>query len=148
MENRVYFIRSKKLGLAYIGKGPDPRIDQHHNKDFERLMNSPDMTQWESKPFSSSNDALIAEATAIRIVDLLGTTRVLANKQIAYERRFSPRYPFPFVDEKVKIIRRAIIVTIAPDILEDNSGRVAPNSAWVSAKLFRFNRNDTFAGVS
>jgi hypothetical protein len=135
MKNRVYFIRSKKLGLAYIGKGPDPRIEQSHKKDYERLMKSPDVTQWESKPFSSSNDALIAEATAIGIVNLLGMTKVLVNKQISYQGRFAPRYPFPFVDEKVKVIRHAIIVTIAPDVLGDDSGRVAPNSAWVSANL-------------
>jgi hypothetical protein len=60
---------------------------------------------------------------------------VLANRQISYQKRFSPRYPFPFIDEKVKVIRHAIIVTIAPDVLGDDSGRVAPNSAWVAAKL-------------
>jgi hypothetical protein len=135
MKNRVYFIRSVKLGLAYIGKGPDPRIEHPHNTDYERLMKSPDMAQWESTPFSSTNDALIAEATAIRIVDLLGNRQVLANRQISYQRRFAPRYPFPFVDAKLKVIRHAIIVTIAPDVLRDGSGRVAPNSAWVSSKL-------------
>jgi hypothetical protein len=69
------------------------------------------------------------------IVDLLGKRKELANRQVRYEKRFAPRYPFPMIDEDVKVIRLAIIVTIAPDVLGDDSGRVAPNSAWISAKL-------------
>src|ERR1039457_185989 len=99
---RIYLVMSKKSGLAYIGKGPDGRIEGKHNTAFHRLMKKSDMTQWESEPFSSQHDALIAEASAIGIAERLGKKVKLVNIQISYRRRFTPRYPFPFVEGEVK----------------------------------------------
>ena len=93
------------------------------------------MTQWESEPFSTPKDTLIAEATAIGIVKAFGKNMQLVNIQKASRKRFVPRYPFPFTEKKIKEIPRAIIVTLSPDTLPDGDCRVAPNSAWVSAKL-------------
>ena len=137
MKYRIYLVISERSGLAYIGKGPDGRIEGKHNKEFHRLMKKSDMTQWESEPFSSQADALIAEAAAIGIADRLGKKVKLVNIQISYRRRFAPRYPFPFVEGQVKKsdLPRAIIVTLSPDTLQDGTRRVAPNCAWKPAKL-------------
>jgi hypothetical protein len=129
--NRVYFVMSKKSGLGYIGKGPDPRIDDEHSKKFQRLMQQPDATQWESAPFSSPDDALIAEAAAIHIVKCVGSDVKLLNIQKSYEGRFAPRYPIPVIAGQVKKsdLPRAIIVTLSPDTLQDDP-RAGPNSDW------------------
>ena len=65
---RIYLVKSKELGQAYIGKGPDGRLEGEHSPGFLRLLRAPDVIQYESKPFSSPHDALIAEAAAIVIV--------------------------------------------------------------------------------
>ena len=65
---RVYLVMSRKQGLAYIGKGPDGRLEGEHSPAFRRLLVAPDVAQYESVPFSSENDALIAEAAAIGIL--------------------------------------------------------------------------------
>jgi len=121
--------------MAYIGKGPDGRIEGKHNSEFHRLMKRSDMTQWESEAFSSAKDALVAEATAIGIVKAIGGDVKLVNIQKRSRRRFVPRYPFPFIDKKIMAIPKAIIVTLSPDTLPDGDRRIAPNSAWVSDKL-------------
>jgi hypothetical protein len=133
---RIHFVMSKKSGRAYIGKGPDGRIDDEHSTEFQRLTRQPDATQWESAPFSSAHDALVAEAAAIGIVKNIGSDVKLVNIQKHYERRFAPRYPIPFVAGQVKKshLPRAIIVTLAPDTLQDDS-RPAPNSAWTPKRL-------------
>jgi hypothetical protein len=137
MKYRIYLVLSEKSQMAYIGKGPDGRIEGKHNKAFHRLMRKLDMMQWESEPFSTPHDALIAEASAIGIAERLGKKIELVNIQISYRRRFAPRYPFPFVKGQVtqSDLPRAIIVTLSPDTLQDGSRRVAPNSAWKPAKL-------------
>lgn len=126
---------SPKSGKAYVGKGPDGRIEGKHNKEFHRLMKNRDMSQWESGEFSSPKDALIAEAAAIGIFKAVGKGMRLVNIQKSYRRRFAPRYPFPFVDRQIAKIPRAIIATLSPDTLPDGDRRVAPNSAWASCKL-------------
>jgi len=137
MKYRIHLVTSQKSRLAYIGKGPDGRIEGKHNKEFHHLLNKSDMTQWESEPFSSQKDALIAEASAIGIAERLGKKVKLVNIQISYWRRFAPRYPFPFVEGQVKKsdLKHAIIVTLSPDTLQDGTRRVAPNCAWKPAKL-------------
>jgi hypothetical protein len=132
---RIYLVMSKKSGRAYIGKGPDGRIEGKHNKEFHRLMKESDMVQWESEPFSSQHDALIAEASAIGIAKRLGKKVKLVNIQISYRRRFAPRYPFPFVEGEVKKsnLPSAIIVTLSPDQLEED--RAITNSAWTPEEL-------------
>jgi hypothetical protein len=137
MKYRIYLVMSEKSRMAYIGKGPDGRIEGKHNKEFHRLMKKEDMTQWESEPFSSPHDALIAEASAIGIAERLWKKVKLVNIQISYRRRFAPRYPFPFIEGQVKKsdLSHAIIVTLSPDTLQDDSRRVAPNCAWKPTKL-------------
>ena len=78
--------------LAYIGKGSDGRIDAEHSKQFQRVVRQPDVSQWESAPFSSADDALIAEAAAIGIVESVGTRMSLLNVQRSIRAVF-PRYP-------------------------------------------------------
>ncbi len=137
MKYRIYLVFSQASKLAYIGKGPDGRIEGEHNKEFHHLMKRSDMQQWESLPFSSEKDALIAEASAIGIAERLGKQVKLVNIQKSHRRRFSPRYPFPFRKGEVKKsdLPLAIIVTISPDLLQDGTKRVAPNSAWGAVKL-------------
>ena len=133
---RIYLVMSKKSGLAYIGKGPDGRIEGGHNKQFHRLMKQSDMVQWESQPFSSERDAFIAEAAAIGIAKCIGKSSKLVNIQRSYHGRFSPRYPIRYVAGRISKseLRRAIIVTLSPDTLLDDN-RVAPNSRWAAARL-------------
>lgn len=133
---RIYLALSKRAGLAYVGKGHDGRIDQEHSKKFARLMRSPDIEQLESAPFSSANDALIAEAAAIGILKHVGSNLKLVNIQKSYGHRFFPRYPVPFKDGSVKktALPRAIIVTLSPGMLE-NDRRTAPNSPWKPREL-------------
>jgi hypothetical protein len=128
---RIYLVMSKKARLAYVGKGADGRIDHEHSASFQRVVRQPDATQWESAPFSSEKDALIAEAAAIRILGCVGTRTRLLNVQKSHEKRFFPRYPMPFVDGRVTkaALPRAIVVTLCPDVLEDDH-RAAPNSPW------------------
>lgn len=133
---RIYLAMSRKARLAYVGKGPDVRIDQKHSEGFARLMRSPDIEQWESASFSSTNDALIAEAAAIGILKRVGSNLRLVNIQKSHGQRFFPRYPVPFIDGSVKkaALPRAIIVTLSPDMLE-NDRRTAPNSPWKPREL-------------
>lgn len=128
---RIYLAMSKQAGLAYVGKGHDGRIDQEHGEGFARVMQAPDVLQWESAPFSSAKDALVAEAAAIGILECVGSKLRLVNIQKSHGQRFFPRYPVPFVDGRVKKteLPRAIIVTLSPDMLE-NDRRTAPNSPW------------------
>ena len=128
---RVYLVLSRKLGLAYIGKGPDGRLEGGHSLGFHRLLRAPDAVQYESAPFSSAKDALIAEAAAIGIVKRIAADIKLINIQKDYSRRFFPRYPIPFSKGRVSRsdLAQAIIVTLSPDKLEDDR-RVAPNSPW------------------
>lgn len=133
---RIYLAMSKRAGLAYVGKGRDGRLDQKHSKKFARLMRSPDIKQLESAPFSSANDALIAEAAAIGILEHVESNLKLVNIQKSYGHRFFPRYPVPFIDGSVKktALPRAIIVTLSPDMLK-NDHRRAPNSPWKPREL-------------
>jgi hypothetical protein len=130
--NRVYLTFSRKAGKAYIGQGPDSRIDEDHSDEYKALVKEPDAVQWASSPFSSKHDADIAEAVALAIAVLFEGERdmQLINIQKA-SRKFAPRYPIPYVEGSVaeQDLPRAIIVTIAPDKLENDS-RAAPNSAW------------------
>ena len=133
---RIYLVASKKLGQAYIGKGPDGRLEGEHNPGFLRLLRAPDVIQYESVPFSSPQDALIAEAAAIGIVKSIAGDMKLTNIQKNYSRRFFPRYPIPFSKGRVSRsdLAQAIIVTLSPDKLEDDR-RVAPNSPWKPQEL-------------
>ena len=70
-KNRVYLTFSYKAGKAYIGQGPDSRIDEDHSAMYQKLVSQPDAVQWASTPFSSKADVDIAEATAIKIVELI-----------------------------------------------------------------------------
>lgn len=45
MKYRVYLVISRKSGTAYIGKGPDGRIEGEHNMEFHSLMKRSDMAQ-------------------------------------------------------------------------------------------------------
>ena len=105
MKHRVYLVIRRKSGTAYIGKGPDGRIEGEHNMEFHSLMKRADMTQWESNAFSSPEDALVAEATAIGVVEASGGSLRLVNIQRRSRRRFQPRYPFLFVDKKFQRFR-------------------------------------------
>jgi hypothetical protein len=134
--SRIYLVMSRKVGIAYVGKGADGRIDHEHSAQFLRIARQADATQWESAPFSSDKDALIAEAAAIRILECVGSKMRLLNIQKAHDRRFFPRYPIPFVEGQVKKadLPRAIVVTLRPDVLEDDH-RAAPNSPWRPEQL-------------
>jgi hypothetical protein len=135
---RVYLVMSKIAREAYIGKGEDSRIDQVHTKEFQRLKRQPDVVEWASEPFSTENDALIAEAIAIGIANRFGAKLKLQNKQKSYLTRFGPRYPFEIVAKEVKKsqLPLAIIVTLKPDKLPDEDSRVAPNSpGWKPKQL-------------
>lgn len=69
---RIYLVMSEILGEAYIGKGEDSRVDHvHTTKQFQLLKQQSDVVEWASEPFSTENDALIAEAVAIGIADRL-----------------------------------------------------------------------------
>lgn len=133
---RIYLVASKKLGQAYIGKGPDGRLEGEHSAGFLRLLRAHDVIQYESKPFSSPQDALIAEAAAIGIVKSIAGNLRLINIQKNYSKRFFPRYPIPFSKGRVSRsdLAQAIIVTLSPDKLEDDR-RVAPNSPWKPEEL-------------
>lgn len=131
-KNRVYLTFSRNAGKAYIGQGPDSRIDEDHSAKYQKLVNEPDAVQWVSAPFFNKADADIAEATAIAIVGLIGGDKPMQLINIQKEsKKFTPRYPIPFVPGEVKEsdLPCAIIVTIAPDRLEGDD-RPAPNSAW------------------
>jgi hypothetical protein len=136
IKRRIYLVMSKKARLAYIGKGDDPRIDAPHSKEFLSVKKQSDVTEWASKPFSSDEDARIAEAAAIRIaIELRGTKAKLVNKQKNYESRFGARYPFKIIAKQVKKshLPHAIIVTLKPGTVDE---RVAPNSpAWKPKEL-------------
>jgi hypothetical protein len=135
LNRRVYLVMSEKAARAYIGKGDDPRIDAPHTKKFQNVKNQSDATEWTSEPFSSDEDAKTAEALAIRIAELLGTKVKLINKQVQYESRFGPRYPYKVIAKQVKKkhLSHAIIVTLKPGTLDE---RVAPNSAaWKPKEL-------------
>ena len=127
---------SKDLKQAYIGKGPDGRLEDEHSPGFHQLMCARDVIQYESKPFSSPKDALIAEAAAIGIVKSVAGDMDLINIQKNYSKRFFPRYPIPmktgFVSKSD--LAQAIIVTISPDLLESDR-RIAPNSPWKPQEL-------------
>lgn len=133
---RIYLVASKKLGQAYIGKGPDGRLEGEHSPGFLRIMRAPDVIQYESVPFSSPQDALIAEAAAIGIVKSIAGGLTLINIQKNYSKRFFPRYPIPFSKGRVSRsdLAQAIIVTLSPDKLEGDR-RVAPNSPWKPEEL-------------
>lgn len=128
---RVYLVLSGKLGLAYIGKGPDGRLEGEHSPAFRRLLAAPDAEQYESALFSSENDALIAEAAAIGILKSISGRFKLLNVQKHYAKRFHPRYPVPLKKGTVSkaVLAEAIIVTLSPDLLAGDD-RVAPNSPW------------------
>lgn len=128
---RVYFVFNKRSKEAYVGKGRDGRVDESHSAAYHRLEKRDGTIQWESAPFSTSKDSMIAEATAIKIADLLGAS--LINKQKDYPKRFHERFPIKRRKGSVRHIPTAIIVTITSDPLED--GRVAPNAPW-TAKQF------------
>lgn len=131
-KNRVYLTFSRKARKAYVGQGPDSRIDEDHSEKYQALVNEPDAVQWASSPFSSRHDADIAEATALSIAALFAgkTGMQLINIQKS-SQKFAPRYPIPYVEGSVeeRDLPSAIIVTIAPDKLKSDS-RAAPNSAW------------------
>ena len=133
---RVYLVLSRKLGLAYIGKGPDGRLEGKHSPAFRRLLAAPDAVQYESAPFSSESDALIAEAAAIGMLKNISSRFKLLNVQKHYARRFHPRYPVPLKKGTVSkaILAGAIIVTLSPDLLASDD-RVAPNSPWKPQEL-------------
>ena len=133
---RIYLVMSKKLMQAYIGKGPDGRLEGEHSPGFLRLLSAPDVIQYESRPFSSPQDALIAEAAAIGIVKSIAGDMNLINIQKNFSRRFFPRYPIPFKKGRVSIkdLAQAIVVTLSPDKLEGDR-RVAPNSPWKPEEL-------------
>jgi hypothetical protein len=138
-KSRIYFVMSKSTRRAYIGKGDDKRIDDPHNKEFQRLKKTSDVTEWASEPFSTDHDAKIAEASAISIAQLLigeflgAKLKLLINEQKKHPSLFGPRYPFKIIPKQVKQIPNAIIVTLRPGTLE---GRVAPNSqAWQAEQL-------------
>lgn len=133
---RVYLVVSKKMKLAYIGKGPDGRLESEHSPAFRRLLAAPDVVQYESAPFSSEKDAFIAEAAAIGILKSLSCRFKLLNLQKQYSRRFFPRYPVPFRMGRVSRtdLAKAIMVTLSPDKLAGDS-RVAPNSPWKPEEL-------------
>ena len=133
---RIYLVMSEDLGLAYIGKGPDGRLEGEHSTGFLRLLRASDVIQYESKPFSSPQDALIAEAAAIGIVKSIAGDMRLINIQKNYSKRFFPRYPIPFKMGRVSRndLAQAIIVTLSPDKLEGDR-RVAPNSPWKPEEL-------------
>ena len=133
---RVYLVLSKKLKLAYIGKGPDGRLEGDHSPAFRRLLAVPDAVQYESAPFSSENDALIAEAAAIAILKSIPGRFKLLNIQKHYAKRFRPRYPIPMKTGCISKsdLAHAIIVTLSPDQLE-NDRRIAPNSPWKPQEL-------------
>ena len=133
---RVYLVMSRKQGLAYIGKGPDGRLEGEHSPAFRRLLVAPDVAQYESVPFSSENDALIAEAAAIGILKSIPGRFKLLNVQKHYAKRFHPRYPIPMKPGCISKsdLAQAIIVTLSPDQLE-NDLRIAPNSPWKPQEL-------------
>lgn len=133
---RIYLVASKKLGQAYIGKGPDGRLEGEHRPELLRLLRAPDVIQYESKPFSSPQDALIAEAAAIGIAKSIAGDLQLINIQKQYSRRFFPRYPIPLSKGRVSRadLAQAVIVTLSPDKLEGDR-RVAPNSPWEPQEL-------------
>jgi len=54
LNRRIYLVMSKKAGLAYIGKGDDPRIDARHSEEFRSVKKQSDVTEWASKPFSKA----------------------------------------------------------------------------------------------
>jgi hypothetical protein len=91
--------------------------------------------QYETAVFSSEEDALIAEAALIGTIRRMKTVKAL-NRQSESGRRFGPRYPFPSLTKRVgwRDLPQAIVVTIAPDTLEDDK-RVAPNSQWRAAEI-------------
>jgi len=109
MKYRVYLVMSAKSGKAYIGKGPDGRIEGKHNKAFHQLMRRGDMTQWESEPFSTPKDTLIAEATAIGIVKAFGKNMQLVNIQKASRKRFVPVIRFHLLRRKSKRFRGPLL---------------------------------------
>lgn len=114
--SRVYCVYDSASQEAYIGKGPDGWIDDGHSTPYDRLKKK-GAREWQSAIFSTENDALIAEATAIGICRELGVK--LLNIQAGSSKRFGPRFPFRYRAGSVtwKQARRAIVVTITSDRL-------------------------------
>ncbi len=131
--SRVYFVYDSASQKAYIGKGPDGRIDSGHSTPYERLKKI-GAREWQSAIFSTETDALIAEAAAIGICRNLGVE--LLNVQAGSSENFGPRFPFRYRAGSVtwKQAKRAIVVTITSDMLK-NDKRVAPNSDWTDEEI-------------